>query len=117
MTSHFNMHVNDGTPEGKRVKTECRRFSHYVGGVRFWFALHKVRTCNVISHVVSGKKVCDSQAGYTSMNYAKHDELAIARRSLDQLCEKVGADRVRCVLTTAEIPITNAADNTQRDAA
>ncbi|MGF6599816.1 hypothetical protein P3T23_004550 [Paraburkholderia sp. GAS448] len=114
MTGYFQMNIKDGTAAGERVRTACRRFSHTIGGQKFWFALHAVegRTCKVISHVASGRKVCDSLAGFTNVSYSKHDELAIARQSLDRLAGSAGAARMRSVLSAAEAPVTNA----QKDA-
>ncbi|QGZ63776.1 hypothetical protein [Paraburkholderia acidisoli] len=98
MPSYFNMHLNDGTPDGKRVRTQCRRFSHCIDNVRYWFALHG----NTVSHIDSGLRVCDATSAYTNLHFAAQDELAVARRSLDRLVEKHGAARVASALRAAE---------------
>jgi hypothetical protein len=90
--------------DGSQIKTECRRFSHYIGGVRYWFALHQTpgRATQTVSHYKSGAKVCDSSLSYTLMNYKRRDELDVARSALDSLVKRAGADRVRQVLDAAE---------------
>jgi len=94
----FQMHLIDGT----KVKTECRRFSHYVGAYRYWFALHQERGDAVptVSHFESGKRVCLSKIG-AIVNYSRTDELTAARQAIDALVDKVGAQKVRSVLAAS----------------
>jgi hypothetical protein len=88
----------------RRPVPEAKRFSHYIGGVRYWFAVHPapdyVASLSV-SHWDSGKRAClitpTERAAAVGM-----DDKALAKVALDKLVTKHGAARVASVLRTAE---------------
>ena len=97
----FKMSVSvDGAQE--RCNTPCRKFSHTIGGEKFWFALHQVdgEAVKTVSHFESGKRVCASKYGYIAGQGA-YDEVSGARKALDELVGRVGEARVRSVLAGA----------------
>ena len=90
------------TESGERVEVEGRRFSHYVANTQFWFFVHKSlsgRNTNV-THFESGKKVCEITP--TTLAACRNDKMAAAKLAIEALVAKVGAERVRSVLSAAE---------------
>lgn len=88
--------------EGQRQDFPARRFSHYIGSVRYWFALHKgiSHIGMAVSHWDSGKLVRPIPVGYQIACLG--DDKAAAKMTLDKLVESVGAERVQSVLNQAE---------------
>ena len=95
------MKLTLNTPDNRVV--DARRFSHYVKNCRFWFAYHRSTdhvACMQVTHIDSGNRVCliahNTQCAYLG------DDKSAAKRSIDMLIEKHGADRIYSVLIAAE---------------
>lgn len=87
--------------DGFEAKIEARRFSHYIGNIRYWFAYHKPYKQPMglqVTHIDSGFKVCDASGLRMA---CLGDDKAAAKMALDQLIERVGAERVRSVINSA----------------
>lgn len=84
---------------GEVLEVTGRRFSHYVGPYRFWFFLHKSVDAHGfgVTHYDSGKRVLQIPAN--SVLACLGDEKAAAKMELDKLVERVGAERMRSVLS------------------
>lgn len=89
--------------KGERVEFPARRFSHYVGGVRYWFALHEP------INVYGGLCVSDWESGKVLLHISV-TELAcavntrdqeVARRCVDKLCTRATSQKVKSVLGAA----------------
>ena len=83
------------------AKIEARRFSHYIGGIRYWFAYHKPYKQLFglqVTHIDSGFKVCDA-AGLRMTCLG--DDKAAAKMALDQLIERIGAEKFASVVKNA----------------
>ena len=80
---------------------EAKKFSHYIGGVRYWFAYHKSLTTieTVITHVESGVRVTSIPHMTLAASYG--DTKHAAKMTLDELVARVGAPRVRSALDAA----------------
>ena len=92
------MKIQITTSKG-RAEVDGRRFSHYVDGVRFWFAFHKATdhaATYVVTHIESGKRVCF--VPHIALAAALGDDIAAARGEIDKLVARVGAPRARSVL-------------------
>jgi hypothetical protein len=88
--------------DGELRETKARRFSHYIGSVRHWFALHDGinHVGQAVSHWESGKLVRPIPPMFQAA--CRGDAKAAAKMTLDKLVESVGADRVNSVLNAAE---------------
>lgn len=88
--------------DGSIVEVEARKFSHYIGGARYWFAYHKGTDIfgQVVTHLDSGKRVCEVPALYAAACLS--DTKAAAKMAIDKLVERVGADKVKSVLNAAK---------------
>lgn len=85
------------------VEVEGRRFSHYIGNVRFWFFYHRSTdhvAMQQVTHHASGIRVCFVSAN--TRIACLGDEIGAARLSLDKLAQEKGADIVRDALCRAE---------------
>ena len=83
------------------AKVEGRKFSHYIGNIRYWFAYHKPYKQMFglqVTHLDSGFKVCDA-AGLVTATLG--DDKAAAKMALDQLIKRVGAEKIRSVIDNA----------------
>lgn len=91
---------------GLTQEVEARKFSHYIGNTRYWFAYHKAvdRIGLTVSHLDSGKRIDAIPAGYVLA--CLRDEKAAAKMTIDKLVERAGIDKVRSVLNAAEKAVT-----------
>lgn len=92
--------------DGTKQPVEGRKFCHYIGGVQYWFAYHAPIGQSFglqITHIESGLKVQTVSA----INRQSHlgDDKAAAKATLDQLIEKVGADKVRKVIDAGKVKV------------
>jgi hypothetical protein len=90
---YIDIHLTDG----RTLQLPCLCFTHQIGGVAFEFALHALpgHAGKVLTFVATGRKVCDVPAGLAHPRY----EMARARGALNRLIRKLGAARMRAVLT------------------
>lgn len=100
MAMKFMAHMGDNP----RIECEdAKRFSVYVQGTRFWFAVHRTAGSRLpffhVSHWESGKKLCD--VTHSQQAAALGDIVGAAKLALGALIEKHGAARVRSVLAGA----------------
>lgn len=93
----FKAYIN-----GQRQEYPARRFAHYIGNVRYWFAVHKGINHEgmAVSHWDSGKLVRAIPVTFEAI--CRGDSKAAAKFTLDKLVESHGVDRVRLVLDQAE---------------
>lgn len=102
MSQTFRMRMAE-TGERKPVDG-AQRFSHYIGNIRFWFAVHEcpshVATL-AVSHWESGKR-CTLISPSEQIAAVGTDRKAQAKLALDKLVQKHGAERVQAVLRAAE---------------
>lgn len=91
--------------DGTRQPVEGRKFSHYIGGIQYWFAYHTPIGQNYglqVTHLETGNKVCMVDA---ITRQAHLDDKSAAKATLDLLIAKVGADRVRKVIDAGIIKV------------
>ena len=89
---------------GERKEYPARRFSHYVDGVRFWFAIHDPVDYVgglTVSHWDSGKRVLHITPTVLAAGY-RMSNAEIARAEINKLVGRVGAIRVAEILRAAE---------------
>ncbi len=102
MAMIFKMHMAESGE--RRPVPDARRFSHYIGNIRFWFAVHQspenVGTLTV-SHWESGKRVTMVSTTERIAGVGLSDK-ELAKLALDKLVAKHGAARVESVLRAAE---------------
>lgn len=93
--------------DGKPHTVECfATFDYEIDGRTFRFNVTRALDglCKVVTHAKSGAKACNVGVGAAYLPaYAKlSSDEARAKLALDELIERHGADRVRCVIATAE---------------
>lgn len=78
-----------------------RKFSHYIGGVQYWFFYHEGLSEHglTVSALDSGLKVL--HVPINSRMAALGDDKLACKAEIDKLIARVGADRVRCVIDAA----------------
>jgi len=89
---------------GERKDHPARRFSHYVDGVRFWFAIHDPVDYVgglTVSHWDSGKRLLHITPTVLAASY-RMSNAEIGRAEINKLVGRVGAIKVAEVLRAAE---------------
>jgi hypothetical protein len=89
---------------GERKEYPARRFSHYVDGVRFWFAIHDpvdYTSGLTVSHWDSGKRLLHIGPTVLAASY-NMKPAEIGRAEINKLVGRVGAIKVAQVLRAAE---------------
>ncbi|GHD03405.1 hypothetical protein GCM10007320_63420 [Pseudorhodoferax aquiterrae] len=96
----FNIQLADGSV----MTTTCRRVRATVDGKAFWFAIHQFpgRVPKSISHIASGKRVCDLPTGVAFAMHRRPDEREMAMEALAAVAQRVGPARMRETLEAAE---------------
>lgn len=92
---------------GKRVPVECTAaFKYEIDGqtFQFWVTQDLDQLGKVVTHAKSGCKVCKLAIGASYLPaYAKlNSDEARAKMSLEALIDRVGAAKVRSVISAAE---------------
>lgn len=95
------------TGEGPREVEAFGKFSQVIDGRRFNFVVTESSQQTFgrsLTHVESGMKVCEVTAAvmYLSSYRKAPSDVERAKVSLQQLIDRVGADRVRCVISQAD---------------
>lgn len=96
----FNIQLADGSV----MTTTCRRVRATVDGKAFWFAIHQFpgKVPKSLSHIASGKRVCDLPTGVAFAMQRRPDEREMALEALAAVAQRVGAARMRETLEAAE---------------
>lgn len=96
----FDMQLADGSV----VTTTCRRVRATVDGKAFWFAVHQFpgKVPKSISHIASGKRICDLPTGVAFAMHRRPDEREMALEALAAFAQRVGPARMREALEAAE---------------
>ncbi|CAN7761486.1 hypothetical protein LJR039_007119 [Pseudorhodoferax sp. LjRoot39] len=96
----FNIQLADGSV----MTSTCRRVRATVDGKAFWFAIHQSpgKVPKSISHIASGKRVCDLPTGVAFAMHRRPDEREMALEALAAVAQRVGPARMREALEAAE---------------
>ena len=83
---------------------EGRKFAHYIGNIRHWFAYHTPLGQSFgtqITHIETGFRVCE--VGNGTIGCCRNDVKAAAKMELDRLIQRVGVARFESAIRTAKV--------------